>query len=68
VTPVLDSDLKEEILDMLYIQLADNRKAVWVDAELRNVSKRDNEAKPVQAQREFYNYLKRKNISNNVSS
>jgi len=68
VTPVLDSDLKQEILDMLYIQLADNRKAVWVDAELRNVSKRDNEAKPVQAQREFYNYLKRKNISNNVSS
>ena len=60
VTPILDSDLKQEILDMLHIQLADNRKAVWVDAELRNIYKKNDE-KPVQAQRTFFEYLRTKN-------
>ena len=62
VTPVLDSNLKQEIRDMLDIQLSDNRKAVWVEADLRNVRKQDDEARPVQAQREFYQYLQQKNL------
>jgi len=62
VTPVLDAGLKQEIRDMLDIQLADNRKAVWVDAGLRNVRKPDDRARPVQAQRVFYQYLQQKNL------
>ena len=60
VTPVLDPALKQEILDMLDIQLRDNRKAVWVDEHLRNVPK-DGDGRPVQAQREFFEYLRGKN-------
>ena len=62
VTPVLDANLKQEIRNMLDIQLADNRKAVWVDADLRNVRKQDDEVRPVQAQREFYQYLQQKKL------
>jgi polyphosphate kinase len=46
---------------MLRIQLADNQKAGWVDGQLRNVLKRDPEAKSVRAQWDFYEYLKEKN-------
>lgn len=60
VVPVLDEKLKQEMLDMLRIQLADNRKAVWVDGELRNQFKRDPDAEPVRAQHTFYEYLKAK--------
>ena len=60
VTPVLDPALKQEMLDMLDIQLRDNRKAVWVDEHLQNVPK-DGDGRPVQAQREFFEYLRGKN-------
>lgn len=62
VTPILDKELKQEMIDMLEIQLRDNRKAVWVDEYLRNVRKFDGEAKPVQAQIDFYKYLREKNL------
>ena len=61
VAPVLDNDLKQQVLDMLRIQLADNQKAAWVDENLRNVLKRDEGAKPVRAQLDFYKYLKIRN-------
>jgi polyphosphate kinase len=48
------------MLNMLEIQLADNRKAVWVDESLRNVYKQMEHAKPVRAQYAFYEYLKDK--------
>ena len=60
VTPVLDKNLKQEMIDMLEIQLADNQKAVWVDEHLRNVYKQADIAKPVRAQYAFYEYLKKK--------
>jgi polyphosphate kinase len=63
VAPVLDSDLKQQMLDMLRIQLADNRKAAWVDEDLRNVLKRNEEAEPVRAQWDFYKYLKKVGVS-----
>ena len=62
VAPILDNDLKQQVLDMLRIQLADNRKAAWVDEDLRNVLKRNEEAEPVRAQLDFYKYLKTKNL------
>ena len=61
VTPILDTKLKQEMIDMLHIQLADNRKAVWVDEQLRNIFKRTPDALPVRAQYAFYEYLKGKN-------
>ena len=61
VTPVLDPKLKQEMIDMLHIQLADNQKAGWVDEHLRNVMKHDGLAPPVRSQYAFYEYLKEKN-------
>ena len=61
VTPVLDKDLKQEMKDMLDIQLSDNQKAGWVDEHLANVMKRNPDVKPVRAQWDFYKYLKMKN-------
>jgi len=62
VTPVLDKDLKQEIIDMLDIQLSDNQKACFVDAQLRNVFKKAPGCPPVRAQYTFYEYLKGKNM------
>lgn len=61
VAPVLDPKLKQEMIDMLYIQLADNQKAGWVDENLRNVMKRNVLSSPVRSQYAFYEYLKEKN-------
>ena len=60
VTPVLDVRLKQEMIDMLNIQLADNQKAGWVDEHLRNVFKYNPEAQPIRSQITFYEYLKEK--------
>lgn len=62
VTPVLDPDLKQEVIDMLNIQLSDNRKACFVDSQLRNVFKTDLNAPPVRAQYTFYEYLRTKQL------
>ena len=61
VTPVLDPRLKQELIEMLEIQLADNRKAGWVDEHLNNVLKRRMDEAPVRAQYAFYEYLKQRN-------
>ncbi len=62
VAPVLDPDLKQELTDMLHIQLKDKRKACFVDHELRNCWKSPNPQKEkIRAQYVFYDYLKKKN-------
>lgn len=61
VTPILDPDLRQEIIDMLDIQLKDNQKACFVDDKLRNIFKKHPKAAPVRAQYTFYEYLKNKN-------
>ena len=61
IVPVLDPDLRQEIVDMLDIQLKDNQKACFVDDKLRNIFKKDPSAPPVRAQYTFYEYLKEKN-------
>lgn len=60
VTPILDKRLKQEMIDMLRIQLSDNQKAVWVNEDLRNVFKYNPNAQPIRAQYAFYEYLKNK--------
>lgn len=61
VVPILDKDLRQEITDMLDIQLADNQKACFVDEKLQNIFKKNPEAEPIRSQYTFYGYLKRKN-------
>ncbi|MDR0989244.1 MAG: RNA degradosome polyphosphate kinase [Prevotellaceae bacterium] len=59
VTPVLDRRLRRELTDMLHIQLADRRKAVFVDEQLHNVWKSEHpQQEAARAQYAFYDYLK----------
>lgn len=61
VTPILDSTLKQELTDMLEIQLTDKRKACFVDANLRNVWKSAHpQLEKIRSQYTFYDYLKNK--------
>ena len=61
VTPVLDPDLKQELADMLSIQLSDKRKACFVDDKLRNCWKSPHPQKEkIRSQYTFYEYLKSK--------
>jgi polyphosphate kinase len=62
VTPITDPALRRELIDMLDIQLADRRKACFVDDRLRNLWKSPHpQQEPVRAQYTFYEYLKMKN-------
>jgi polyphosphate kinase 1 len=65
VTPIRDNDLRQEIIDMLQIQLNDNEKACFVDARLRNLFKKNPEKPAVRAQYTFYEYLSNKNTQQN---
>lgn len=62
VTPVLDKGLRQQLMDMLAIQLKDNTKAGWVDEHLNNVMKRNPSEPSIRAQYAFYDYLKARNV------
>ncbi|MDH6535220.1 RNA degradosome polyphosphate kinase [Parabacteroides sp. 52] len=59
--PILDPHLKEEIINVLEIQLKDNVKACFIDENLQNNFKQDNHPVKIRAQRHIYDYLKEKN-------
>lgn len=60
VVPVLDPELKRLLTDMLSIQLADRRKAVFVDDSQRNLWKSAHpKQEQIRAQYAFYEYLKK---------
>ena len=40
ITPILAPDLRDSLIEMLNIQLADNQKACWVDDKLQNIFKK----------------------------
>ena len=61
VVPVLDKNLKRELIDMLHIQLTDNQKACRVDNQLRNIFKSPSDENQIRSQYAFYDYLKDKN-------
>lgn len=62
ITPILDDSLKQELIDMLSIQLNDKRKACFVDDKLQNCRKSiEPQKEKVRAQYTFYEYLKEKN-------
>ena len=57
--PVLDVKIRQELKEILEIQLADNVKARWLDNSLQNKYKRD-QSKKVRSQIEIYQYLTQK--------
>lgn len=58
--PILDKDIKQEIIDILRIQLRDNVKACFLDEHLHNNFKHDANPVKVRAQVAIYEYLKKK--------
>lgn len=58
--PILDAEIKQNIIDVLNIQLQDNVKACLIDEHLRNNFKRDDNPVKVRAQLAIYEYLKNK--------
>ena len=62
ITPVLAPDLRDNLIEMLDIQLADNQKACWVDDKLQNIFKKRTPGTPaVRAQYTFYDWLNKTN-------
>lgn len=59
--PIYDESLKNEIKDILNIQLNDNVKARVIDAKQTNSYKKDNNTNRIRAQLAIYEYLKLKN-------
>jgi polyphosphate kinase len=59
VFPIYEEDLKEEILDVLNIQLSDNVKASMLDENLQNVRIRNDEPS-IRSQQVTYEYFKSK--------
>ena len=67
--PILDDRLKQELKDILNIQLQDNVKARVLNNELNNDYVQNDHATSVRSQVETYNYLYNKsNVSLEVSS
>ena len=67
VFPVVDAGIKEEIMRMLAFQLHDNTKARRLDQDLNNnVILRKEGAPKIQAQRDFYFWLKNRESANSI--
>jgi polyphosphate kinase len=62
--PVLDERIKEELKDILDIQLEDNVKARVLNNELTNDYVRTDDAMQIRSQTETYNYLRDKTVVN----
>ena len=58
--PILNAEVKRNIIDILNIQLQDNVKACLIDEHLHNNFKRDGNPVKVRAQLAVYEYLKNK--------
>ncbi len=61
-TPVLDEQIKKELLDYFDIQWNDNVKARIIDSHLQNLYYR-NEQPPLRSQEKIYSYLKERNMN-----
>ncbi|MFZ9301444.1 MAG: polyphosphate kinase 1, partial [Chitinophagaceae bacterium] len=61
--PIRDEQLKEELMDILSIQLADNVKARLLDANISNIYVHSRGKKRVRSQVETYAYLMKKSTS-----
>jgi polyphosphate kinase len=61
--PVLDEDIKNELIEILNIQLNDNVKARVLDNELKNEYVKSKERKRLRSQIEIYHYLFKKTLT-----
>lgn len=61
--PLLVPEIKKEVIDILDIQLKDNIKACFIDEQLHNNFKRDDNPVKVRSQLAIYEYLQNKNKS-----
>lgn len=60
VFPIYDEYIKQELLDLLYIQIADNTKARLIGAKSQNVRIEATNKAAIQSQQEIYSYLQNK--------
>ena len=58
--PILVPEIKQEVIDILKIQMRDNVKACLIDEQLHNNFKRDDAPEKVRSQLAIYEYLKNK--------
>jgi polyphosphate kinase len=58
--PILEPDIKQDIIHILNIQLQDNVKACFIDEHLQNHFKHDDNPTKVRSQLAIYEYLKEK--------
>jgi len=63
--PIVDNDLKNELLDILKIQLSDNVKARILDPEFINNYVSSPGKKQIRSQQEIYNFLVKKQPTKN---
>ncbi len=61
--PIYDPEIKEELKEMLRVQLKDNTKARILDPEQKNSYNRENVNEKFRAQEDYYNYIKSKHTS-----
>jgi polyphosphate kinase len=59
--PILDKEIKKEIVDIINIQLSDNVKARILDSKLANNYVPSTGKRKIRSQIETYNYLIKKN-------
>ncbi len=62
--PVLNTALKQQIKDLIHLQLSDNVQAVNLNANMDNVAKPLDNQHPIRSQEAIYNYVK--NLNNNI--
>jgi len=60
ITPVLDPDCQQMIIDILKLQLQADRKACWLDAKQNNNFKNPSPQNSQRVQYSIYNYLQEK--------
>ena len=60
--PIWDPEIKQELKDILNIQLQDNVKARWLDNELKNEYVQSTKKK-IRSQVETYDYLYKKTLT-----
>jgi polyphosphate kinase len=62
--PILDDRIKQELKDILNIQLHDNVKARWLNNELTNDYVKNDNPEQIRSQVETYHYLYNKTLAN----
>ena len=61
IFPIYNRNIKQEIFDLINLQLKDNTKARLIEEEQKNNYVNNRSTKKVQAQLATYHYLKNKN-------